>query len=155
MADPTLDIAYFRSAYPQFASAVQFPDVLISAQWIVATAYLGKYSNCIYDDLEQQQSALYLMLAHLLTIQAAIAGGSTGGGGPITGATVDKVSVTMAAPTTRDSWTFWLMQTPYGQQLLALLSVVGAGGFYIGGSPERAAFRRVGGGFGPFGGRRW
>jgi hypothetical protein len=153
MADPTLDIAAFREMFPQFASVVQFPDGMITLQWTIATSYLGKYSNCIYDDLDQQQSALYLMLAHLLTIQANIASGSTGGGGPITGATVDKVSVTMAAPTNKSDFAFWLNQTPYGQQLLALLGIVGAGGFYIGGSPERAAFRRVGGGFGPLG--RW
>lgn len=153
MADPSLDITVFRATFPQFASVVQFPDALITLQWGMATSYLGAYSNCIYDTLDQQQSALYLMLAHLLAIQATIAGGSTGGGGPITGATVDKVSVTMAAPPTKSNFGWWLSQTPYGQQLLALLGIVGAGGFYIGGSPERAAFRRVGGGFGPLG--RW
>jgi hypothetical protein len=78
-------------------------------------------------------------------------GGSGGGGvtGVVTGATIDKVSVQLAAPTTKSGWQYWLASTPYGMQLWAFLSIKSAGGLYIGGRPERRAFRKVGGNFLP------
>ncbi|MNJ79317.1 hypothetical protein D3C77_772930 [compost metagenome] len=51
-------------------------------------------------------------------------------------------------------WSYWLGMTPYGMQLMALLKVCTGGGLYVGGLPERAAFRSVGGIF-PRGGRLW
>lgn len=148
MADPALDIPSFRLAFPAFASMAQYPDATISLNWDMATAFLGARESYIYVGT-QQQTALNLLTAHLLALAIGIASGSTSSGGAVTSATIDKVSVTMTAPTTDSGWQFWLSGTPYGMQLWALLSMIGAGGRYIGGSPERFGFRRVGGGFGP------
>lgn len=51
--------------------------------------------------------------------------------------------MTVAAAPGTTSYTYWLNSTPYGQQLAALLARCSAGGFYVGGLPERAAFRSV------------
>lgn len=148
MANPALDIPAFRIQFPQFASETQFPDVLITAQWNLATVYYGDVENWVLNGARQQQ-VLNLLTAHLLALGVLIAAGTTGAGGLVKSATVDKVSVTMEAPPFKDGWGWWLLQTPYGAQLNALLKIITAGGYYFGGSPERYAFRRVGGGFGP------
>lgn len=155
MATHTLDIAKFRATFPAFADETKYPDARISAQWDMAVAYLGAADGCLLNG-EAKEAALYLLTAHLLYLSDLVAGGAGsstgGGGGAIIGATVDKVSVQLAPPPFNDGWEWWLGQSPYGAQLWALLRMKSAGGFYVGGLPERDAFRRVYGGFGP--GRR-
>lgn len=63
----------------------------------------------------------------------------------MTSASEGSVSVGMMAPPAKNGWQFWLSSTPYGVQLGALLGVASAGGVFIGGSEERAAFRKAGG----------
>ncbi len=148
MADPhVIDPAAFRVLFPQFANVTAYPDATLMLFFGSATAFLGEYDNYALSG-QGLQTALDLMTAHLLAIGTGAAAG-TGGSGVVTGSTIDKVSVTLMAPPARSAWAFWLSGSPYGAQLWALLSMRSAGGFYIGGSPERAAFRRVGGGFGP------
>lgn len=139
------DVAAFRVAFPAFASDVIYPDALINAQAANALCFLGTH-NCGCDTLSWQ-----LMTAHLLALATAQASGS-GQSGQVTSASIDKVSVSITPPPTRDGFTYWLGMTPYGLQLFALLSRCAAGGIYVGGRPERSAFRSVGGTF-PNGGR--
>lgn len=149
MAEHTLDIATFRLLFPAFANATTFPDAYIQAQWDMATSYLGAADGPLLCGPELQ-SALYLMTAHLMQLNVLVAaGGSAGIGGVLTGATIDKVTVTVAAPPFKSGWSWWLAQTPYGAQLWALLTLKSAGGWYVGGLPERRAFRKVGGTFRP------
>jgi hypothetical protein len=49
----------------------------------------------------------------------------------------------MQPPPETNQWQWWLSLSPWGQQLLALLLVKSAGGFYIGGFPERQGFRKA------------
>jgi hypothetical protein len=49
----------------------------------------------------------------------------------------------MQAPPAANAWQYWLNTSPYGMQLLALLQAKGVGGLYVGGLPERDAFRKV------------
>lgn len=146
----TLVIADFRAAFPQFASAVAFPDALVTLQYNMATGFVSDSTyGCM--TVLVRTSALYLMTAHLLSLGAIIADGGTyqGAAGIVTQSKVGDVSVSLAQPPYGTSaWRYWLSLTPYGAQLLALLDVQSAGGFYIGGLPERAAFRKVGGIFG-------
>lgn len=149
MAQHTLDLATFRLLFPEFANATTFPDAYIQAQWDAAVAHMGDYDGWALSG-SSLQTALNYLTAHLLKINVLIAAGGGGGvTGVVTGATVDKVSVQLAAPTTRNGWQYWLASTPYGMQLWALLSMKSAGGLYIGGRPERRAFRKVGGNFLP------
>ena len=137
----TFDLPTFRSLYPAFAGVSDAAVTVAAGQ---AACYID--STCADD------CAIYLMVAHLLQLAANAATGKPGG--QITTATIDKVSVTVAQAPGTTSYTYWLNSTPYGQQLAALLARCAAGGTHVGGLPERAAFRSVGGLF-PRGGRVW
>lgn len=148
MAEHTIDVTNFRLLFPAFADTVKFPDAYLTAQWAMATAYISPWDSRLAAGNKLQQ-ALNLMTAHLMQLNVSIAaGGATPSVGVLQSATIDKVSVTMAAPPTGTSgWKYWLASSPYGLQLWALLRMLAGPGFYIGGLPERAAFRKVGGVF--------
>lgn len=149
MAQQTLDITTFRLLFPEFVNATTFPDAYIQAQWDAAVAAMGDQDGWALAGASLK-TALNYLTAHLMKLNVLIASGGGGGvTGVVTGATIDKVSVQMAAPTTRGGWQYWLASTPYGMQLWALLSMKSAGGLYIGGRPERRAFRKVYGNFLP------
>jgi hypothetical protein len=145
-----LVVATFRALFPEFASVEAYPDEALQIRWDAeAVAYVSD-ENC--GDLRDAKRAyaIQLMLAHLLRLSKLAAAEGTDGpavAGVVTGATIDKISVTLAPPPTRDAWGYWLAQTSYGGQLSAFLSRQAVGGFYIGGMPERAGFRKVGGVF--------
>jgi len=101
----------FRATAPAFSNTFTYPDARIQAQWDLATAYLsdntaiGCYNGM---PLGQQTSALNLMTAHLMALNAAIAAGQPTG--VLTGATIDKVSVQLQPPPDENQWQFDLMQ---------------------------------------------
>lgn len=135
------DIAAFRAAFPAFENEIIYPDALIQSTADAALCFLGDH-GCGCDTLSWQ-----LMVAHMLTLNDRLLSGNTGTAGMVTGASIDKVSVTITAPPAQDAYEFWLASTPYGLQILALLSKCSAGGVYVGGRAERSAFRSVGGRF--------
>ena len=135
------ELSVFRELYPQFEAVSDAAVTAAAAQ-----------ANCYIDSTCADDCAIYLMVAHLLQLAANIAAGTPSG--QITSASIDKVPVTVAQAPGTDSYRYWLNGTPYGQQLLALLARCSAGGLYVGGLPERAAFRSVGGVF-PRRGRVW
>ena len=137
----TFDVMGFRTFFPAFGNPSQFTDATLEMNWDIATAYicdvnLGRLQG------KARFRALNLMTAHLTQLGVIIAAGEVPGVVQQTG--IDKVSVSLVPPPERDQWQWWLNQTPYGQQLIALLQVNVVGGYYIGGSPELSAFRRVG-----------
>jgi len=140
VAQHTLDIPAFRLAFPAFASESAYPDATITLRWGDATVFLGAYDGCLLSGVGLQ-SALNYLTAHLLASFTLIAQGQTSV--VVTGSTVDKVSVSLQPPPAKTGWQWWLSTTPYGLQLWALLSARSAGGYYVGGRPERAAFRKV------------
>lgn len=152
MAAHTFDPAAFRAMFPAFADTNKYPDALLSGYFSIAALYMDNNDNCLLSG-DTLQFALNLMTAHLTQLMTQAAGSMTGGvgaggvGGVMTSATIDKVSVTVAAPPTRDGWQYWLATTPYGQQLWALLIGASVGGVYVGGLPERRGFRKVYGTF--------
>lgn len=149
MAEHTLDLTQFRALFPAFVDPIKFPDVMIEAQWSAATGIMGKWDGCLISG-DQLQLALNYLTAHLLQSWVLIqAGGPSASVGVTVGATVDKVQVQMSPPPIKNGWQYWLATTPYGIYLWGLLSAASAGGFYVGGLPERAAFRKVGGTFWP------
>ena len=133
----------FRQVFPAFSDPTTYPDARLHAYFFLASGYVSPedYGSLAGD---VRAHALGLMVAHLLaTTDAALAGQS----GVVIMSRVGDVQVQLQPPPERGQWRYWLNQTPYGAQLLALLEMQSAGGFYVGGLPERSAFRKVGGVF--------
>lgn len=144
MSDYEFDIVQFRIDYPAFADIVLYPDDLLQGFYDSATCYV---SDCNYGFLRNgcRYKALTLMTAHLAKLSTIISNNQTPS--MVQGAAISAVSVTLTPPPLPNQFQWWLGTTPYGQQLLALLQVKSVGGFYIGGSPERSAFRSFRGRF--------
>lgn len=133
----TFNVAQFRAAYPEFG-ATPPTDATLQGYWNTATCFV---SDCNYGWLrgDCRAQVLNLLAAHIATLAALIAVGETPG--IVTGATIDKVSVTLEPPPATSQQQWWFNLTPYGAQAWALLSVRSVGGFYVGGSATRAGFR--------------
>lgn len=137
MATIVLDIAKFRERFTAFSDDELFPDALITTTWDTATIYVSdQTSDCF--PANKLELAIQQMTAHLLTVNDAIANG--GQTGTVLSSTIGAVSITIASPKNSDEFEFWLNQTPYGQQFLALLNTVCVGGFYFGGNAPRLAY---------------
>lgn len=151
MTTHVFDVGQFRAQFPAFANVTKYPDALLSGYFDMGTCYIspidwpGLSGNCL-------QQALNLMTAHLVTLSTKANAGKSQSG-PVSAASIDKVSVTMQPPPIKNEWQSWLATTPWGLQLWALLQVKAAGGFYVGGGIEREGFRTAGGFFG--GGGPW
>ena len=143
MSKHTFDVSNFRGLFPAFADTTVYPDDTLSAYWDRASVMIYPYDNWLISN-GKLQYALDLLTAHIAAMATQIQNGN-GAGGPVQSATEGSVSVSMLAPPAKDFWQFWLSKTPYGQELLALLEALCAGGFYCGGSPEGSAIRDVGG----------
>lgn len=134
--------AAFRALFPAFANPTAYPQAMLQAYWDTATAYISNRNGGCYAGgmtLAQQTLALNQMTAHLVALSGLIAAGQTPG--VMVGATIDKISITLEPPPAPNQWSYWLQSTPYGQQLLALLQVASAGGFYVSTAvPGRAGF---------------
>lgn len=140
----TLDITAFRALFAAYRNPTNYTDTTLNAQWTLATAYVNPAARCWrWGSTQQRTMALYLMLAHLLALGTVIAAGQQPG--VVTGATIDKITVTLQPPPEGSQFSYWLNQTPYGQQYLALVKTIVVGGYAIGGLPELSAFRKVDG----------
>jgi len=147
MSDIVIVIADFRAEFPAFASTSAYSDAYIQAYFDTAKVYLYPQEWCLMSAAEITE-ALYLMTAHMMQWQANLnAQRGQGQVGAVTASSIDKVSVTVQAPPVKNAWQQWLSLTPYGMRLWAFFSVKSSGGFYIGGSCERAGFRKFGGSF--------
>lgn len=150
MACPTVLVpnwTVFRALYPQYADDTKYPDELFDVVWEQVTCMVSDvgYSGMIGDC---RMMLMYNFVCHFLTLtQMGAQKGKQGGF--ITNSTIDKVSITKAAPPSPNMFYWWLGQTPCGQAALAMLEMASVGGDYIGGSGEIGAFRRVGGAFRP------
>lgn len=141
MAIHVYDDTLFRTQFPAFASETEYPSALIEGYFGMAACYVdandyGRLSGACL------QLALNLLTAHLVAINRA-SPADGGGTGTVAASSIDKVSVTLQIPEARGPFLGWLSRTGFGQQLAALLRIKSSGGGYVGGNPERAAFRRV------------
>lgn len=141
MATLMFDIPGFRVQFPFFSDETQWPDARLQGCWDSATCHISPVENqCISGSCLRR--AVNLMTAHLCQLSnVALAGDS---GGVVNSASIGRVSVSITPPPFGgDQWSWWLNQTVYGQELEALLSVKKVGGQFIGGRPEKSAFRKV------------
>ena len=136
----TFDPVAFQSAFPAFAST---PTAAITT-WANIVDQSPMQSWFESAPLTQQQ----LIVAHVGYLLAnADTIGDSQGGGAVVSATEGSVSASFVAPPVRDGLEFYLSGSVYGQMLWAMLNISAAGGAYIGGLPERSAYRKVGGVF--------
>ena len=138
MVTVVLDVSSFRARFKAFSSVTTYPNTTIETTWNTSTIYISDVINEFFPS-DKLELALQQMTAHLLTISDKLTSSSKQMG-IVASSTIGSVSVSMVAPKQVSEWEFWLNQTPYGQQLLALLNTVTAGGFYIGGSYPRLAY---------------
>ena len=147
--DPTA----FRAQYPAFADTNTYPDATLDGYFSFATNYISDTTypwQCGGLSVNQQTMALNLLVAHLATIGQRIALYGTNAGpsaGFIKSSRVKDVAYELEAPKAKSAFGQWLSQTPYGQQLYAMLNIAGTGGFYVGGSVDIRAIRKGGGRF--------
>ena len=137
-----MDFEAFRMMFPVFGDDKKYPDDFLEMWADASSLHLRKgwsLSGKTYD------YALNLMMAHLIYTSGKAA--ENNGSGMVSSASEGSVSVSFATPTTKNGWEFWLASSPYGLQLWVLLKQLGSGGQVVGGLPERAAVRKVGGVF--------
>ena len=137
----SFDLITFRALYQAFSDLPDTTILLVSEQ-----------AKCLADAQRCECSYMvwFALTAHLLAVSMGLEGGE-GQSGALSSATIDKVSVSFSVAQPRDSWESWLGTTPYGQQAMAFLKRCSAGGFFVGGLPERDGFTSV---YGIRGGRR-
>jgi hypothetical protein len=131
-------IAKFRLLYPDF---VDYSDELVLA---ISEQALCYFSHGCGDDCVSQ--LWMLSVAHMLYMRQSADDGNTTSGA-VTSATIDKVSVSFAAPSSTSAQSHWFNMSPYGQQFLVHNRRCNGGVKFIGGSLERSAFRKVHGRF--------
>lgn len=125
------NVANFRVSFPEFQSVTVYPDLLLNANYQESLFY---FSN---DNLEQaKQDKIYdLLTAHLTSLYNSPTSNSSGGNGIVKSTSIDKVSVTLETPKSKNDFSFWLNQTKYGMRLLALLKILSVGGGYVSSRP--------------------
>jgi len=138
-----LNIEKFRKMFPVFGEPTLYPDEMLTAWYSFAECEIDPRGSCALNG-DCLEMALMLCLAHILHQMGEVAKGTTRTGA-ITAASIDKVSVSFTAPPFASGWQYWLSLSPYGLTLWGMLSAKSSGGFYVGGLPEKASFRRAGG----------
>ena len=145
MTTIALSIPLFRATCPAFSNATAYPDAAITNWWSIAVSYV---SDDTYGRMTEGARALCLnyMTAHLMFLNDHILAGK-----PIQGiveqAVIDKIHITLKTAPATSQWRWWLNLSPHGAMLVSMLEMQSVGGFFIGGSPEQSAFRKVGGYF--------
>lgn len=143
-----IDIQAFRKRFTAFSDELFFPDERIIFAWEDVPIYIAGCGKMLSGAALDR--AKLLMTAHLLQSNSMVAEGKNIAGA-VSSASVStasgSASVSLSTLQTKTAFQAWLASTPYGIELYALINVKSAGGFYVGGSPEIAAFRRAGGRF--------
>ncbi|ENN86068.1 phage protein [Rhizobium freirei PRF 81] len=138
--NPAFDIAAFQTAFPQFATTPS--DTIQGWVTLVINSPMGGWFECETGLTNQQ-----LMVAHIGYLFSKAATGQAIPGGAMVSAAEGSVNAAFAAPPIKTGLQYYLSGSPYGQMLWANLCVAAAGGDYVGGLPERRAFRKVYGTF--------
>jgi hypothetical protein len=152
---PAYNDTNFRTLFTAFSNTTTYPQVTLQMYWTVASDYISTNDNpCNNLNGASLQLALDCLCAHIATLFTQDAANVEEGGAPgqaegiTTSSSIGAISVSqLPPPVDNDPWRFWMNQTSYGQQLLALLSLKAVGGFYVGGLPERQGFRKADGVF--------
>lgn len=127
-----MDIAVFRSAFPEFADTAIYPAAQV-------TFWAGLAESLLVTDVwgSTKDFAVQLYVAHEITlatqnVKAAAVGGSPGQSGGIANSkTVGSVTVSYDAASQTEKDAGWWNRTTYGQQLWRLIKIFGAGAIQL------------------------
>jgi Protein of unknown function (DUF4054) len=144
MSTITFNVGLFVERFPAFSDGVKYPTTTLDMYWLTASFFISPEDYGYLSGAVREQ-ALFLMTAHIAQLATQNAEQDTIG--ILTGATIDKVTVSLQPPPVKSQLEYWLNLTPYGVQLWALLNTLAVGGFYIGGQPNYSAYRKANGGF--------
>lgn len=117
----------FKNNFPEFNNALNIELYITRAKCYVSPKNYGILSD------DKRKLAIYLFTAHLLTLQKCIADGQNAVG-LTASASIDRVSVSMVPPPSFGAFEYWLNQTQYGAELLALLQIEFSTPLLLGGS---------------------
>lgn len=130
-----MDVALFRSQFPEFAEETAFPDAQVSFWLTIATTRLNATRwGALLD------AGLALYMAHNLSLarqnaKAAAFGGVIGQNtGPMASKTVDKVSATYDTKASTNEGDGHYNLTDYGTRFMELVRLAGMGGLQLGGA---------------------
>lgn len=143
MTTIVFDAALFRTQIPSFADTVKYPNAVIESWWNIATDYIST-TDYGYLSGNSRVLAINLLAAHLMYLAENPSGG---GSGILTSASEGSVSVGLHVYQTKSLFLQWLLSSPYGRQLAALLNAKAAGGIYAGGDSMQGVIRGRGGWF--------
>lgn len=143
MGTQAFNYANFISQFPAFANGATYPEATLAGYWAMGTSYISTNNGGCVWNTAQGQLANDLMAAHLAQSYTLINNGVPSV--LVQGSTQGSVTVSLTPPPVKSAYGWWLSTTPYGAQLRALLKTRANIGFYAGGLPERASFRKVGG----------
>lgn len=143
-----IDIPLFRAQIPFFSDPLIYTDAAIEIYWDIATMYVSN-NNCGVLKDKARAYVINLITAHLFNLaeKQSVEDGETGSSLPITSASEGTVSVSLETPNSKNGFHFWLNQSPYGIEALALIRLKGSIGLYVGGYPVSAHYRRGNGRF--------
>lgn len=131
MVDTPITVEEFVEAFPEFAGVA---ETKITAMLERATCFITVEGNPIFGE-KCAVFAYELVVAHLLTLLGKVETKTQTGF--VSSSSIGSVSVSLVAPTNKTQLEYWLNQTPYGQQYLALLRAKTPTGMYLGGSCQR------------------
>lgn len=127
----SVNITYdgFISMFPEFAdTSLYTPNVvngfILQAQCYITPKNVGEMTGT------SRELAIYLMVAHLLTLNSYILSGNKSGG-LLSNAQIGDVSISLTPPAARDMREQWYGYTIYGVRLKALLDSYIGMGFYL------------------------
>lgn len=149
----TADWTYFRATPPftVFSDETTYSDTYLDTMFDNAQLMMPETMTAInsitFSSANQAMNNLYLMTAHLITLNNQIVGNSSSSGYDAGGAGIATsvsssggLSINYVAPPSDSELTWWLNQTPFGQQLAVIITTRLKGGFLIGGSTRRRGF---------------
>lgn len=127
-----MDIALFRTNFPEFASTTTYPDSTITFWSSFAEIMLPQ---CVWTTV--WTTAVNLYVAHELVlaaqnVSASTVGGLPGQGGGIANSkTVGEASIGYDSVTPSEKDAGWYNLTLYGRQLYRLIQIFGAGALQL------------------------
>ena len=133
MANITTSREDFITMFPEFNDNQEIELYLIRAKCYISDKDYGNLSG------DARKLAIYLFTAHLLALKKKIEKGQMSVGFA-SSANIDKVSVSMVPPPSAGAFEFWLNQTPYGGELVALLYAMMPTPLLVGGIFIRTLF---------------